>query len=52
VEDAGNIIFEVEVQTQGFVAFGISNDGKELGADIVAVEVLDDGKLEFKVTYE
>jgi hypothetical protein len=44
------ITFQVTVQTQGFVAFGISNDGKELGADIVAAEVNDDESIDFKVS--
>jgi hypothetical protein len=44
------ITFEVKVVTQGFVAFGISNDGMELESDIVIAEVNPNGTLKFKVT--
>jgi hypothetical protein len=49
-EEIGTVKFNVTVVTTGFVGFGISNEGTMEGADIVAVEVNDDGSLELQVS--
>jgi hypothetical protein len=43
------IVFNVIVETHGWIGFGISNSGYMLDADIVATQVFEFGELEFKV---
>ena len=43
--------FQVEVETQGYVGFGISKKGTMEGADIVAAEIGSNGEILFNVIY-
>lgn len=41
--------FNLEVETQGFVGFGLSKSGTMEGADIVAAEIGSNGDIHFNV---
>jgi len=47
--DKTQIVIEISVNTPGYAGFGISTNGVMLGADIVVISSLDNGKLDLKV---
>lgn len=49
--DTGSIVFTLNVQTTGYVGFGISMNPSMAGADIVIGGVKDDGTTYFAVIY-